>query len=123
MVEKEYGCYFAGTRGSWECWACPNLKCPHMEIPYSDLEHSLAVAEQAAKLILTKRVTAHREVDPTLTLGELRDYLFREGFARVKHLKLLQASEAVAWEFATITEAALYAGVDRGRLYGNPSGN
>jgi hypothetical protein len=116
-MARDAGCLFAGTVGSWECWGCPNIHCPHMEIPFSNLENSMVVADKAARKIKQRRVANYREIVARMGTDRLQEKLFREGLALVPRLRLLQARDAYELGLATLEEAAAYAGVWRSNLY------
>lgn len=116
-VPKEGGCYFAGTRSSWECWGCPNIRCQHMEIPYSHLENTFVVADMAAEKVTRRQVAKYREIVEEMGGTEsLRDNIFKEGFALAGCLRVIQAKEAVLYGLATVPEAAGYANLRKGDM-------
>lgn len=110
-MKKTQDCFFRGTRSWGQCWGCPNLRCPHMEMPFADPDGTAEVARKAAQLVRQHRVRgANRILEVCQREGiNLAQALADLLFERLPKFRLIQAREAWKYGFVSRAEAGRFA--------------
>lgn len=100
-------CLFS-DRGAGECWGCPAIFCKHMRQPFQDPEETDMVVMRAARLVKNERVRGYHPSGSEMDTAVILKLSLMAGMNVFRHI---QATEAVLGGFATVGQAARWAGI------------